>query len=132
MKIAISRNRTKTAAVAFIALLTLSAVAAILPAFAQKTYTAVPDRETGTFVAASPRLIGLDQKVLINILTYPAPSGPTLHAQDMVGWTVPKGGFEGTSVTITKPDGAKETFMPIDDTLAQVGLKVPGLQQIVG
>src|SRR4030067_650253 len=70
------RNNTRTFAVAFIALLTLSAVVAILPAFA-KTYTAVPDRETMTDVGTSPKLIGLGQEITINIITYPAPSGPT-------------------------------------------------------
>ena len=131
-KLLSSRNKTKTSAVAFILLLASSAVLAILPAFAQKTYTAVPDRETATVVGASPKLVGLGQKVLINIMTYPAPSGPNLYAQDLVGRTEAKGGFNGTSITITKPDGTKDTFMPIDETLEHAGLAVPGLQQIVG
>ncbi|HJW65246.1 MAG TPA: PQQ-binding-like beta-propeller repeat protein [Candidatus Bathyarchaeia archaeon] len=122
-----SMNKVKTSAVAFVALLALSAVMTILPAFAQ--YTAVPDRETGTVVGASPTLIGLGQKTLINIMTYPAPSGPTLYAQDLV---TKFGGWQGISVTITKPDGTKDTFMPIDTSLEQIGIEVPGQGQIVG
>ncbi len=81
-----------------------------LPTFAliasAKTYTAMPDRETGTVVGASPQLVGLGQEVLINIMTYPAPSGPTYFAQDMVGGLT--GGFSNISVSITHPDGNKE------------------------
>ena len=123
------RNNTKSFAVAIIALLTISVAVAVLPAFAQKTYTAVPDRDTGTVVGTSPKLIGLGQDVLINIITYPAPSGPTYFAQDLVHSA---GGFEGVSCTITKPDGTKETFLPIDETLAQIGIVNPGQMQIVG
>ena len=125
------RNNTRTFAVAFIALLTLSAVVAILPAFA-KTYTAVPDRETMTDVGTSPKLIGLGQEITINIITYPAPSGPTYYAQGGFQSSESIMGFNNTSVTFTKPDGTKDTFMPIDETLAQIDIKVPGQQQIVG
>ena len=125
-KLLSSRSKTKTSAVAIIALLTLSAVAAILPAaFA----VARPDRNTGTYAMVAPKLVGLGQKVTVNILTYPAPSGPGWYAQDLVGKF---GGFQNTSVTITKPDGTKETFMPVDASLEQIGIKIPGLQQIVG
>ena len=130
-KLLSSRNNTKSSAVVFIALLTLSAAVAVTPAFAQKTYTAVPDRDTGTVVGVSPKLVGLTQPVLINIMTYPAPSGPTYFAQgSFISELI--NGLNGISVTITKPDGTKETFMPIDETLEHVGIKIPGLAQIVG
>ena len=103
-------------------LLALSAFAAVLPtAFASlPTNTAMPDRDTGTVVGASPKLIGLDQTVLINIMVYPAPSGPTYLAQDLVAKF---GGWQNISCTITKPDGTKDTFMPIDASLEQIGIK---------
>ena len=124
-----SRNNTKTSAVAFIALLTLSAVVAILPAFAQKTYTKMPERDTGTYVAASPKLLGLGQEVTINIFTWPAPSGPTYYAQNMVNV---QEGWEDLSCTITKPDGTKDTFMPTDVSLEHSGQDEAGKSTIVG
>ena len=128
------RNNTKSFAVAIVALLALSAVAAVLPAALANlpTNTAMPDRDTGTVVGVSPTLVGLTQDVLINIMTYPAPSGPTYYAQSLVKDILGSVGLDNISVTFTHPDGTKETFMPIDQTLEQAGLKIPGLAQIVG
>jgi outer membrane protein assembly factor BamB len=93
-------------------------------------YIKMPDRATKTEVAVSPTLIGLGQEVLINIMTYPAPNGPTYEAQSLVpGLT---GGFSNISITITHPDGTKETFKPIDETLAHAGISIPGKAEIVG
>ena len=55
----------------------------MLPIAFAKTYTAVPDRQTGTVVGISPTHVGLDQQVIISIMTYPAPAGPTYYAQDV-------------------------------------------------
>lgn len=124
-----SERKFKIFAIAFIGLLVASVMLSYLPTSIAQ-YTKMPDRPTATEVAASPTLIGLGQEVLINIMTYPAPSGPTYEAQTLVpGLT---GGFSNISITITHPDGSKETFMPIDETLAQVGIRIPGQQQIVG
>lgn len=121
-------SKTKISAIAFILMLAISMVIIIVPmAFA---YTAVPDRETGTVVGVTPKLVGLGQQVLINIMTYPAPSGPTYYAQDVTAGLL--GGLNNTSVTITKPDGTSDTFMPIDDTLKQAGINIPGQAEIVG
>ncbi len=124
---AIKPNKKQISAI--LTILLLSSLALVISASA-KTYTAMPDRDTGTVVGASPKLIGLGQEVIINIMTYPAPSGPTDFAQDMVGGLT--GGFSNISVTITHPDGTPETFMPIDSSLAQAGINIPGQQQIVG
>ena len=93
-------------------------------------YTAVPDRETGTVVGISPTHVGVGQQVLVNIMTYPAPSGPTFYAQDVTAGLL--GGLNNTSVTIEKPDGTKDTFMPVDETLKHAGIEIPGQSQIVG
>jgi hypothetical protein len=119
--------KTKISTITLILVLALPTFALVALA---KTYTAMPDRETGTVVGASPQLVGLGQDVLINIMTYPAPSGPTYFAQDMVGGLT--GGFSNISVTITHPDDSKETLMPIDTSLEHAGLRIPGQQQIVG
>jgi outer membrane protein assembly factor BamB len=124
-----TKHEAKVFSAALIAVLAISVILAALPSVLAE-YTKMPDRPTATEVAASPTLIGLGQEVLINIMTYPAPSGPTYEAQSLVpGLT---GGFSNISLTITHPDGTKETFMPIDETLEQVGIRIPGQQQIVG
>jgi hypothetical protein len=124
-----TNSKTKISAIAFILLLAASALLSIMPeSFAQ--YTKMPDRDTATEVAASPTLMGLGQEVLINIMTYPAPNGPTYEAQSLV--PLLNAGFGGISITITHPDGTQETFMPIDETLAAVGIVEPGRGEIVG
>jgi outer membrane protein assembly factor BamB len=126
---ALDKN-AKISTITLILLLSVSTIIALIPGTFAVDYTKMPDRATATEVAASPTLVGLGQNVLINIMTYPAPNGPTYEAQSLVpGLT---GGFSNISVTITRPDGTKETFMPIDETLAQVGIKIPGQAQIVG
>jgi outer membrane protein assembly factor BamB len=90
----------------------------------------MPDRPTWTDIGVSPDLVGVGQPILINIMTYPGPSGPTYEAQSLVAETT--GGFSDISITILHPDGYEETFMPIDETLARIGIEVPGQAQIVG
>jgi outer membrane protein assembly factor BamB len=115
--------------IALIVLLTLSSLTA-LTSLASAASTQMPDRATYTEVGISPTLIGIDQEAVINIMTYPGPSGPTYDAQSLVGGLI--GGFSNISITITRPDGTKETFMPIDETLEQADIHIPGQAQIVG
>ena len=129
-----SINKTKLTAIIAITLLMISAMATVLPAvFAQTTlpgYTAMPDRPTQTEVAASPDYVGVGQPVTINIMTYPAPSGPTHEAQSLVPEL--NAGFPNIEITIKQPNGSEETFKPIDETLEQTGIAEPGRAQIVG
>ncbi|MDR2707815.1 MAG: PQQ-binding-like beta-propeller repeat protein [Nitrososphaerota archaeon] len=90
----------------------------------------MPDRDTYTEVGVSPKIVGLGQDALINIMTYPGPSGPTYEAQSLVEGLL--GGFSNISITVTKPNGQTETFMPIDETLERAGIVVPGQAEIVG
>ena len=90
----------------------------------------MPDRDTVTTVGVSPTLIGLNQELLINVLVYPGPVGPTYEGQSLVPTLV--GGYRDVTVTITQPDGSKETFKPADITIAHQGINIPGLTQIVG
>ena len=93
-------------------------------------YTQMPDRNTYTEVGISPKTIGLGQEALINIMTYPGPSGPTYEAQSLVSGLT--GGFSNITITITKPNGQTETYMPTDETLQRAGINIPGQAEIVG
>jgi outer membrane protein assembly factor BamB len=98
-------------------------------------YTKMPDRDTMTGVGVSPSLIGLGQDVLINIMVYPGPSGPTYEGQATLVGPIQQGqaaGYANVSVTITKPDGTKETSKPTDIALQNIGQGEPGRMQIVG
>jgi outer membrane protein assembly factor BamB len=118
----------KISSITLILLLTVSATIAIIPS--ALAYTAVPDRATKTVVGISPTNVGKGQQVIINIMTYPAPAGPTYYAQDVAAGLL--GGFSNISVSITKPDGHTDTYMPIDETLKGAGIEIPGQAQIVG
>jgi hypothetical protein len=121
-------NKNKTIAITCILLMTLSALFVIAPS--AKAYSVFDfPRATGTFVGVSPQHIGLTQQVLINIMVYPAPSGPTWYAQDLAYYLQ---GFNNVSCTITAPDGTKSTFMPIDFTLDHAGITIPGATESVG
>ena len=120
-------NNGKVASIAIILLLSFSSIGAL--AFA-KTYTAMPDRSTTTAVGVAPNIIGQGQETIINILTFPAPSGPTYYGQNYVN--VYPSSWLNISCTITKPDGTKDSFMPIDFTLQHVGVNIPGAAEISG
>jgi len=79
-------KRKIVATIAISALLISSLFIVLQTVFAATTlpgYTAVPDRDTSTVVGVSPTHLGRGQQVIIYIMTYPAPAGPTFYAQDV-------------------------------------------------
>ena len=95
-------QRTKVLQI-FATLVLLSSLMAIPTAFSQTAlpgYTAVPDRDTLTVVGVSPTHLGIGQKAIIYIMTYPAPAGPTNYAQDVAGSLT--GGLRNIEMTLTK------------------------------
>jgi hypothetical protein len=121
-------NKVKTFAISLVLLLAFSSFV-IVGSFA-KTYTAVPPRPTQTVVGVSPTLIGIGQQVLINIMTSPPNAGPTFYQQNLVN--VFPSSWLNVTCTITLPDGTQNTFMPIDSTLAHIGVNIPGAAQSSG
>src|SRR4030066_539732 len=100
-----SRNNTTTYAVAFILLLALSAIAAVLPA---ANAFAAQDRPTACYASTNPKLIGLNQELLVNLWIYPPPATP-------LEWGQGAGErFIGLTVTFTKPDGTTESYIPTE------------------
>jgi outer membrane protein assembly factor BamB len=70
---------------------------------------AVPERKTAGYISVNPHTIGLNQELTVNLWIYPAPAGPHFEA----GYTNPTY-FHNITVTFARPDGTKDTFMPLD------------------
>ncbi|MGD6809771.1 MAG: PQQ-binding-like beta-propeller repeat protein [Candidatus Bathyarchaeia archaeon] len=67
----------------------------------------MPEKTVG-FASVSPTLIGVDQIATVNLWVYPLPTTYDYHPYFQ--------GFFDITVTFTKPDGTKDTFMPVDGT----------------
>ncbi len=130
------KNSKKIVAITLIALFLMSSAIVMVQGATSTSsttlpgYTPVPDRDTETNIGVTPTLIGLGQKVTMNVMVWPAPSGPTYYGQNLVSQY--NGGFANITVTVTGPDGAKDTFKPVDVTLLSVDINEPGRTQIVG
>jgi outer membrane protein assembly factor BamB len=129
-------------AVALILLLTVSSSLAILPS---AMAAAVPDRNTGAYMSAAPKLIGLGQELTCNAIIWPAPAGPTLYSPavnqigshpELTGQKLEdlysNSAWHKVTVTFTKPDGTVDSFMPLDASLHNVGLDIPGMTTQLG
>ena len=127
----ISINKTMTATIALILMLTMVASLTCLPA--ANAVTAVPDRPTGAYISTNPDLVGLGQEITVNAWIYPSPAGPNYEMGTALHGF---GGVEGMhfnnlKVTFTRPDGSKDTFMPLDGSWEPLGL-VAGMTEEVG
>ena len=95
----------------------------LMMAFTQPTSAQIgvpqPEKTVG-FATVAPTLIGVGQTLTCNLWVNPL---PTL-ANDLPGFY----GFSGVTVTFTRPDGTKDTFMPTDGT----GAYVAGQTQSLG
>src|SRR4030066_2401811 len=75
----------------------------------------VPDRETGSYISTNPDVTGVNQELTVNLWVLPSPNGP----QYEIGTTLKGiGGYQGAhfanvTITFTRPDGSKDTFMPL-------------------
>ncbi len=130
----LTKAKTNKTIAIFFTLLMATSTVLLIQQTALAQYTAMPNRETFTSVGVTPSLVGLGQEVMINIMVYPGPEGPTYEAQtfvEMVNQGKPAG-FANVSVTITEPDGTKDTFKPVDISLHNIGINEPGRMQIVG
>ena len=95
-------KKTKLSTIALILLMTLFTTIAIAPEFNVKAQ--VYDTPTFLFVTASPDPVGVGQQVYIGItFSKPTPTG--------AGYTGDL--YEGITLDITDPDGAKTTLWTI-------------------
>src|SRR4030067_3518974 len=107
------KKKHLSAAIAFALMLTIAATLMTCLPTANAQEISVPDRPTGNYLSVRPPLLGINQELTVNIAIYPSPNGPRgemgTHIDHM-----DTGGmhFWNVSVTFTKPDGSKDTFMP--------------------
>jgi len=105
-----------------LSLILILAISMIM-AFAQPTLAQVgipqPEKTVG-YISVAPTLIGVDQTATVNLWIFPLPDNYIYQAS--------YNGFNGITVTFTKPDGTKDTFAPIDAT----GIYAPGQTQSLG
>jgi hypothetical protein len=123
----ISRNKL-FALFAIISMVMVSMMAAT--GNAAYVYTNTADRKTAAYVIVSPILVGKGQTVTVDAWVFPAPSGPSFQARDS-GVLVDLF-FENYTVTFTRPDGTKDTFMPENPSITQVEGPKPGKSESLG
>src|SRR3990170_8280956 len=126
------RNKSKVAIAILLLLSFAISMFAVLPTV-KGQITKVPDRETGAYISVNPHLIGINQELTVNLWVYPSPDGP--HGE-MSNLLTGYGGligmhFRNLTVTFTRPDGSKDTFMPLHGSASGLGLK-PGETDEVG
>ena len=98
-------------------------IVSIIMAFAQpaSSQVGIPQPEkTAGYISVAPTHLGVGQTATVNLWIYPLPN--TYVYQPYFK------GFDGVTVTFTKPDGTEDTFKPIDGT----GQYEPGQTQSLG
>jgi hypothetical protein len=88
-----------------IAILAFSAIATIVPFTAAQTGITQP-RQTAAYLSVAPKLVGVGQTMTVNLWVFPPP--------DYYSLSPILGGFRDITVTFTRPDGTKDSFMPLD------------------
>src|SRR4030066_2552388 len=121
-------SRNKLFALFALVLMLVVGFVAVLPAAFARYYTTTT-RVTSTTISVVPPVIGVNQDLTVNIFIWPPPSPPDYYArttavQDMY--------FEGVTVTFTRPDGSKDTFMPTNPSLKETGRPIPGRTESTG
>ncbi len=115
----IQGNKKTISSLSLILLLAVS----MFMVFAQPTLAQVgvpqPEKTVG-FISVAPKLVGVDQEATVNLFIYPIPTNYAYRPYFK--------GYFGVTVTFVKPDGTKDTFMPVDGT----GMFKPGQTQSLG
>src|SRR4030067_3170207 len=103
----IQGNKKTISSLSLILILAVS----LIMAFAQPTSAQIgipmPEKTTG-YIDIAPRLLGVGQEATVNLFIYPIPTNYKYNPYFL--------GYFGVTVTFVKPDGTKDTFMPVDGT----------------
>src|SRR3990170_8297996 len=78
---------------------------------------AVPDRDARAFISVAPNVLGVGQTATVNAWIWPSPSGPTFFARTPDPASGMYAEYRNVTVTFTRPDGSKDTFMPTHPAL---------------
>jgi hypothetical protein len=110
---------TKISVFTLILLLTMTLMMPFIQPGVAQIGVPQPEKTSG-YISVAPTLIGVGQTATVNLFVYPL---PTTYL-----YSPYYGGFTGITVTFVRPNGTKDTFMPLDGT----GQYVPGQTQAVG
>ncbi len=90
-----------------ISLIAIFAISMLAPLTLAQVGVPQPEKTSG-YIDVAPRLIGVGQSATVNLFIYPIPTDYAYLAY--------YDGYRGVTVTFVKPDGSKDTFMPVDGT----------------
>jgi len=114
-------NKNKNAAFSLSLILLLATT--LMMTFAQPSsaqFNVRQPEKTAGYASVAPTLLGVDQIATVNLWVFPLPT-----RYDMRTYF---NGFYGVTATFVKPDGTKDTFMPVDGT----GAYIPGEMSALG
>jgi hypothetical protein len=100
-------NKKEICSLSLILLLAMPLMIAFAPNSLAQVGVAQPEKTEG-YISVAPTLIGVGQTATVNLWVFPLPNTYNYQAY--------YGGFTGVTVTFEKPDGTKDTFMPVDGT----------------
>jgi len=112
-------NKKTTSSLSLILLLALLMMTPFIQSSNAQVGVPQPVKTAG-YISVAPTLIGVGQNATVNLWIFPMPTNYQYQPYFK--------GFEGVTVTFTKPDGSKDTFMPVDGT----GQFVAGQTQSLG
>jgi hypothetical protein len=107
----IQGNKKAIFSISLILLLTMTLMMALTQPSLAQIGIPQPEKTVG-YIDIAPRLIGVGQQPTVNLWVFPLPT--TYENQPYYK------GFIGVTLTFVKPDGTKDTFMPIDGTAQYV------------
>jgi hypothetical protein len=106
LKTKFRNTRIKTLSIA-VSLITIFAFSMLAPLTLAQVGIPQPTQTRG-YISIAPTLVGVDQIATVNLWVYPMPTNYMYQPYFR--------GFTGIEVTFLKPDGSKDTFMPVDGT----------------
>jgi hypothetical protein len=119
IKSKIRENKNATLSLSLILMLAMTLMMAFTQTSSAQVGVIMPEKTVG-FASVAPTLVGVDQNATVNLWVYPLPTTYDYHPYFQ--------GFYGVTVTFVRPDGSKDTFMPVDGT----GVYVAGQMSSLG
>jgi hypothetical protein len=103
----IIRNKKTFFSLSLILLLAMTVIMTFAQPASGQAGVPMPEKTVG-YVSVSPTLVGVGQEATVNLWVFPLPT--------KYNYVPAFNGFYGVTVTFIKPDGTKDTFIPVDGT----------------